>query len=272
VSDEPRRHRPIGDFSIYVRPPGDALMAALKVYLDDSGDSTNPKHQESVITVAGYVSNMDRWEHFEWLWADVLAGYEIPYLHMREWWNRDGIIYREIKNDAEREAHFFGDLIQTIKDTMLCAVSASVRLRDLRAFNQRECLNINALSFGLYACMIELRTRFPQDDIQIVIDKITKPQKHIGLAVQYAEMDTFEALRADEIPITPLGKTESFKTILPIQAADFLAWEVRKYGNDRMGWIPPDKGEKESFSAHYHEWAKDFEGRSGRKPLERFPE
>jgi hypothetical protein len=248
--------QPIATLSPYVSPPGDALVALLKVYIDDSGDSTDPNHQDSVITVAGYVADIDRWKRFEWLWNDVLEGYEVPYLHMKEWWDRDGNIYRNIKSDPEREANFFGDLIQTIKDTMLCAVSASIRLRDLRAFNERERLDLNAFAFGLYACIIELRPKFPNDEIQIIIDKITKPQKHIGLAVQYAEMDTFADLRADELPITPLGKDESFKTILPIQAADFLAWEVRKHGNDRIGWIPPDGDiDQAGMVADYIKWA-----------------
>jgi hypothetical protein len=232
-------------------------VAVLKVYIDDSGDSTDPKQRDLVLTVAGYVSNIDRWKRFEWLWNDVLEGYEVPYLHMKEWWDRDGTIYRNIKSDPEQEAHFFGDLVQTIKDTMLCAVSASIRLRDLHVFNEREGLNLNAYAFGLYACIIELRTKFPKDEIQIVVDKIAKPHKHIDLGKQYAETDTFEDLKADEIPITPLGKEESFKTILPIQAADFLAWEVRKYGNDRISWIPPDKGDKESFRADYRKWAEE---------------
>jgi Protein of unknown function (DUF3800) len=249
--------RPIETFHVLVSPPGDALMAMLKVFIDDSGDSTDPNHQDLVLTVAGYISDIDRWKRFEWLWKDVLDGYDVPYLHMKEWWNRNGAIYRNIKGWPEREAHFFGDLIQTIKDTMLCAVSSSIRLKDLRAFNEREGLALDAVAFGLYTCILEIQTKFPNDDIQIVIDKTNKAQKLIGLAVQYAEMDTYDDLRADELSITPIGKEESFKTVLPIQAADFLAWEVRKYGNDRVGWIPPDQGTQQEFNEDYYRWADE---------------
>ncbi len=232
-------------------------MALLKVYLDDSGSQTDPNLQDSVLVVGGYVADIHHWKKFEWLWDDVMQGYEVPYLHMKEWWNEDKEIYRSLKDDVERQIHFFGDLIQTIKDTMFCAVSASIRLRDLRAVNAKHGLNLNAFSFGLYACILALREYYPNDELQIVIDKITKPHKHIQIAKDYAETDTYQDLNPQAIPITPIEEPDSFKNILPIQAADFLAWEVRKYGHETVGWLPPLKGTREDFRADYAKWVTE---------------
>jgi hypothetical protein len=56
--------------------------------------------------MAGYFSDADQWNVFERQWAEVLEGYEVPYLHMKEWWNNDGI-YKELKAHPKREASFF---------------------------------------------------------------------------------------------------------------------------------------------------------------------
>ena len=47
---------------------------------------------------------------------------------MKEWWNRDGI-YKELKEDAQKEALFFSDLVNVIeKHTEFC-ISATIVLR-----------------------------------------------------------------------------------------------------------------------------------------------
>jgi hypothetical protein len=47
-------------------------MEPLKLYVDDSGDETDRQH--SVVAVAGYLSNVDRWRVFERQWNEVLEG------------------------------------------------------------------------------------------------------------------------------------------------------------------------------------------------------
>ncbi len=249
-------------------PPGNALMGIFKVYVDDSGDAPDPQH--SVVSVAGYVSDVEHWSRFESQWLDVLQDHNVPYLHMKEWWDREGI-YKEIKKDKDREANFFASLVRVIEENTTYCVSASIKLDDLRRFNAEAYLNLDTYSFALYACMIELRVGYPDEDIEIVIDKITKPYKRIGMAKRYAEMDTYADLKPSTISILPLEKEDSFKTILPIQAADFMAWELRKICDERKNWVPEDgvRGSLESVNADYHRWAEDFASKHDRRPRQR---
>ena len=53
---------------------GARLVTALTAYLDAGRTS-------SVLTVAGYVSDDDRWQSFEAEWQDILAGYGIEFFH-----------------------------------------------------------------------------------------------------------------------------------------------------------------------------------------------
>jgi hypothetical protein len=75
------------------------------------------------------------------------------------------------------------------------------------------------LEFALYVCLIDLRKRYADDDIEIVIDRISTPYERIQLAKQYARTDTFEDLKVENIQMFPLEKTDSFKKIFPMERA-----------------------------------------------------
>jgi Protein of unknown function (DUF3800) len=261
--------RPIENLHFLVSPSWDALMATLKVYSDDSGDENDPQH--SFVAVAGYVSTVEKWPRFELEWNEILVGYEVPYLHMREWVNKDSKIYKHLKDDDERQASFFGDLAQCVKDNTVFSVNSVVKLADLREFNIESGLQLDAYAFGLYGCIVELREKCPDDEIEIIIDKIDKRYKRAGLADQYARTDTFADLKPDLLPIMPLAKSDSFKTVLPIQAADFLAWELRKVSEDRKGWIPSEesRASRDGVNADYWQWAAQYEREHGKKPRQR---
>ena len=108
-------------------------MALLKVFADGSGDPADP--QPSMMSIAGYVAKPEEWGLFEFEWDATLKMHRVPYLHMKEWWNRDGI-YKQLKEDAQKEALFFSDLVNVIeKHTEVC-VSATIVLRDFERFNE----------------------------------------------------------------------------------------------------------------------------------------
>jgi hypothetical protein len=78
-------------------------------------------------------------------------------------------------------------------------------------------------------------------------------------------------LKADLITITPLEKSDSYSKILPIQAADFMAWELRKAYEDRREWEPSEeaRGSMDALNADYQEWAQSFLKKYGRLPRQR---
>jgi hypothetical protein len=89
----------------------------------------------------------------------------------------------------------------------------------------------------LYVCLIDLRKRYADDDIEIVIDRISTPYKRIQLAKQYARTDTCEDLKVENIQMFPLEKTDSFKKIFPIQAANFMAWGTQENQRRAKGLV-----------------------------------
>jgi hypothetical protein len=257
------------DLSPFVDPPGGTLMGILKAYVDDSGDDRDAQH--SVVSIACYLSHADQWRVFEREWREVLEGYEVPYLHMKEFWNRDKDTYRHLKEDQNRQKNFFADLVQVVGDNINYCFSAVVRIEDIKKFNREFSVELDTFSFALYAAVVSLREIYVSEDIHIVIDKITKPQKRIDLAKQYIRTDTFKDLNSDCLTITPLEKDESFVDVLPIQASDFMAWELRKAYEDRKEWEPTEESRlsKGALKEHYDEWAQSFLKQHGRLPRQR---
>jgi hypothetical protein len=243
-------------------------MVVLKAYLDDSGSADDPTH--SCITIAGYVSTVDGWDWFEHHWPRVLRRYNVPYLHMKELWNREGI-YKEMKETAGAETDFLAECIQTIQIATEFHVSATVRLADLCEFNKETRLKLEPSALALYGCLIELRSKYPDSGIEIFIDNITKPYLTIDKGRVYARLDTHTDLKVDSLMIASIGEGNSFKNILPIQAADFTAYEIRKHCEEHKTFKPTEESRVlgEQLNTSYLEWEIDFIRKNNRNPRNR---
>jgi hypothetical protein len=271
----PDKTRSLECFHVLVSPPGETLMAAIKadlrVYTEDSGDEPDPQHK--VIALASYLSELDRWKVFEREWREVLGDNHVPYLHMKEWWNEDRPIYKHLKSEPKKQETFFRDLAGVIKRNIRFCATSTVRLGDLRKFNDDHGLKIRAYSLALYGCIIELRNEVKDDNLSIIIDHISKPQRAIELAETYAKTDTWADLKVGKISIAPLKKekNENCKTVLPMQAGDWMSWELRKNATERISWEITTDDTKTQVTLYraYAEWKKKFTATHGREPRDR---
>lgn len=130
-------------------------MAIVKAYLDDSGTPEDPQH--TFLTVAGYVAEQGQWEEFEEDWLAALDEAKVPYLHMREFSNRDSEVYRELRADRLRHLNFMLDAVQVIADHIHYSVQTTIRLSDIQAFNVKRDVEIDPLAFAVYGCILQLR-------------------------------------------------------------------------------------------------------------------
>jgi hypothetical protein len=268
----PAQIRSLEFFHSLISPPGNATMAVvtkeMRVYVDDSGDEPDPQH--TVVALAAYMAELDQWKKFEGEWSEVLGDNQVPYLHMKEWWDEKKPIYQHLKASPAKAASFFGDLAGVIKRHINFCATATVRLADLRRFNAESNSQIEAYPLGLYGCIIELRQQVRHKDISIVIDRISKPHRAIDLAETYAKTDSYEDLKMGAISIVPLKETESFKTVLPIQASDFMAWELRKASAERVTWqIKEEDVKTQGDLYHAHKaWRKKRTEEIGKEPYD----
>ena len=212
-------------------------MEILRAYLDSSGEDT-PQHK--VCSIAGFVTTVKKWRKFEKLWKQRLRDFKVPYLHMRQFVHYkppfDIFWDAELRKEKPERVSFLQTLTNIMEETDLRGIMSVVRLADIRRFNQEKGLNIDVLAFNLYILMGILALAKPNDQIEFIIDKLTKPGYTIEKAREYADTDINLNKCTDRIKVNIIGKDLSFKEIVPIQAADFLAWEIRKLIDSRDEW------------------------------------
>ncbi len=243
---EKAAHVPFYELSMTVGRFRERTMAAFKGYFDDSGKDDDAH----CVVIAGFVGDNAAWEIFEEKWLAVLRALEIPYMHMKEISDPKSPLHKFCGSENEVARNFlFANLIGAILRAKLWAFGALVRLPDLRQFNLERGRDVRAVPLALYGCMKEIALKEFPELVEGVIDRIDKPEKQIATAVEYAETDPYKIV-SDNVTMLPLKGNLSFKNVLPIQAADFLAWEIRKnHLQLSEWWNTEDRGKDDPVKA-----------------------
>jgi hypothetical protein len=239
----------------------------LKGYFDESGDANDVN--ETSVSVAGYLGPVEAWDHLESEWQSVLKKFDVPCLHMFQLKARSGPFSKWTKGDPkfdELEGNILAELAKAIGATGgLYGFGHTVDTRDLRKFNQEFGMKVKAKAFALAHCLLSLRAEFRLEDIELTLDRMTKPQNVIATATEYFSTDRRHADWMALPTLSPLPErgARSSKDVLPLQAADFLVWEARKdyelkrefldtvplligpnFGNEIMNWFLNDRMEQ----------------------------
>jgi hypothetical protein len=246
-------YRSMGSLSVYPNPRPDALMAVLKAYFDDSKSS-------GLLTIGGYLSDVDSWGRFESAWQQILDDFKAPYLHMKEFWDRDGI-YKHIKDVPVDEVTFFRRLVAVIKEHTKFCTQTTVILEDLDKFNLYHNLTLDAHSLAIYGCLLALQTTFPNGEMEVIFDKFEQACLRIATAENYLGSDVLAPLSRKQpfLSVYSLKKEDSWRTVLPLQAGDWIAWEMRKTCVDTLPWIKK-KGHdlNKDWVDDFHNWSQQF--------------
>lgn len=240
-------------------------MTALRAYLDDSGDGDSPG--ETHLTIGGYLAEEDGWKYFEPRWKRILDDAGVPWLHMKEFGNPNSIIYRHLKSQPAKEKAFMQAVISLIKESARGSVATTVLLDELQAFNIQHSLNIDPYAFAIYGCLFQLRSFHPNDEIEIVCDRFDNSVGRAAKALNYAKTDVAKGIKPELFTSVPLQKDESWRDVLPLQAADLIAWEVRKFRRERNTLKPP--GEIREDREAMHRWTLAWEAEQDKKPRDR---
>ncbi len=243
-------------------------MAILKAYFDDSG--ADKRSDDRLLTIAGYVSTVELWEKFDEAWDTALG--EFDYLHMKEFGDPNGI-YKSVKCDPKKEAAFMGGLVEIIAENTRMGVHTTVMLDDLRRFNREHNRHLNPYALAIHGCISMLQWKFPTVEIEVYFDKFDRASSLVEEGLSYTESDVYQPLKPNLLPVaTPIRKDESFKSVRPIQAADLLAWEMRKLLFDRLTWINGRdffQLSRRAVLESYARWVQEHTEKFGKQPRNR---
>lgn len=231
-------------------------MSTIKGYFDESGDDRDPQH--SALSVAGYLGPAEGWPVFDAEWRSVLREFDVPYLHMRELQHRRGAFKswgKGTSGEDDRTASFLGALAAVIGRAKLEAFGAVVVLSDLKRFNAETGADVDAKALGIYACALGIRERYKTGVMELVLDRMDEGRVKVDRARRYAETDLYYPFMRDfpEFRVLPKDDPDGSQNTPALQAADFLAWEVRKNYELKRPWF-----ENEDASPDSPDWGNSL--------------
>ena len=202
-------------------------LCMLQVYFDDSGKVD----QSPVQVLAGYLASAESWANFSVVWQSILDDYKIEYFRMSQAW-RMARMYRHLSSIQRDEMII--RLIRCIHDHVERAFAVSVPF-DAHAhwmgsneFPDNQSLRAYTGAFWFAMCSVYkygYDQRFDQP-IEVIFDE----QGGESMPKILASVDQFREVSAVHFPNyrIPFPQFKEDKDTLPLQAADLVAWLVRR--------------------------------------------
>ena len=225
----------------------------LIAYMDESGDHDRLGKEpgSEIAVIAGYVATKDQWLRFEWRWNNVLTKFGVRVFHASECAHR--------KNEFsgwsdEKRTDFHVQLARVINENILVGIGGVVLLSDYNSVLPDWAKGeVKHPYYFCFAVMMRTLRQFregflPAEPIDFVFDRKKSFEGVLS--------DMFNNLR-DNSPNHRgrLGEV-SFRAkdeVIQLQAADYLAYEVRRYAADQfIGSARPTRKTMESLMSDRH--------------------
>jgi hypothetical protein len=206
-------------------PPEACLVALISGYFDDSQSTGD------VWVVAGYVGYANQWEHLGRMWDEALRAHDVPYFHKREMADPAGAFAKWLPPEDHQEevVAFFKDLVGAIRRCGVHIITSAVWVKDLERFNSEKGLILEPYPLAAYSCMSQIALKHGDVPVTAVFDRVEKVDDKLRKARLYADTDrhAYPGL-CNLVTSIPLEAGLTSRTVPALQAADLIAWEVRK--------------------------------------------
>jgi hypothetical protein len=197
-------------------------MLKLIGYMDETGHSKDERQR--FVGVAGLVAPAENWEAFERKWKQALSDFKIPYFHMKDFASRRR--YYEGWSEQKRRK-LLGKLLRIIATTNPFPVGAIISLDDYRSFSaEDQKLMGDPYHFCLMGCVYLPSWRTENDPPDVRVSIIFGEQ----LEFKYMAGQLLEDFKQN-YPAAKRFDPPAFgdmKEVVPLQAADIVAYELHK--------------------------------------------
>ena len=196
---------------------------ALKIFLDGSGQSEDASNQ--FLTLASIMASDDSWSTFEAAWSAALNRHGVPYSHMKELLRGEGPFH-----DWEDRAKiaFVKDLFNVMARMDrgdFLGSSLTVDLKDYRKLAKNPSVKpAEAVCIDFVMTHAFAHSRFSDGRAEIFFDRDESFIKHLERIWSRNKHDA-SSWAAYISTVAPVEMNE----VLPVQAADLLAWSVNRY-------------------------------------------
>lgn len=206
----------------------DGLFSMWTSYSDDS-------RQKGFIVIAGWIAPCVEWEAFEINWKIFLASYKVPYLHMKEFAHSRGP-YAKWENAPKFRARFMHDAWDVIEKHVrggFVSLVQDILFNRVNHFYELEEIVPNAYALAGRACM-EWTEQYAAQEKEPGRSVFDDPGSGDKCAlIRVADLTPkVPAPNFEPSHDIPHRKEGIRRGLVQLQAADFLAYEVRKYAVD----------------------------------------
>jgi hypothetical protein len=222
----------------------ESLVAMWSTYCDASGGTDQP-----VQVVAGLISTTARWKIFETDWRIALASFGVPYFHMKEFAHSRGP-FSDWKGQSQR-TRFLRTLIDIIASNVECGVGMLLPTHIFRSVDKIFCLSE------------ELRNPFSACAVMCIVHgqrvmKTTEMQYFFECGdVGRGDLEQILLKHGHPIPLfQPSRDRGQIRGVVPLQAADFLAYELLK--SYKIGESEPEWKHRESAKEFHKRVRGDY--------------
>jgi len=209
---------------------GRQLMASFTAYFDESGTHAG----SPVVAVAGFISTIERWRIVEKEWRTVLRMYKLDYFHMTDFENRRGPYQGWA--DGQRQT-VIKRLLGIIKRYVLSGFSAAVVTADYdRLSIDEQSRLVDPYTVCAFWCIRDVGgwlAELGRDDrVAHVFERGIRGAPRISEAFGRASDVALHEYRFGTLHFADK------RSLVPLQAADILAYEVWKHVPKRLGANP----------------------------------
>jgi hypothetical protein len=216
------------------------VMVMFKAYFDDSASD----EESRTLLLAGCVQKYSIWANFSVGWEAVLAeSPTIKYFHMREARKLEGEFARWKAKDRDAKIKRLAEVAASYNPWTITAWISRKEfdaiLKPIAPFTLRK-----PYLLLFYAAILKLAQWHYDDGVTLPVDYVFDEQGAIGTeaVIWYEHMKSWQKPEIAAL-MGSSPKFENDKMVLPLQAADMLAWHLRRHKDH------PDENESKSATA-----------------------
>jgi hypothetical protein len=204
------------------------VMSSYHLYCDAGGGEDH-----GFIVVAGYLSTFEKWNAFTAQWnCDLLGAFDVPYFHMKEF-SQSEKIFKSWKGNEPRRARFMataaGIIGNHVEEGFSCIVSYHAFDKVNKTYALSEAVGV-PYSLAARTCVARASLTIGRDkDVTYVFEDGDKGK---GELVRVMGRDGYPSpiFRPSRDTVSKSG--QKIRGVVPLQSADFAAYEIRKVYKD----------------------------------------
>lgn len=219
----------------------------ITAYFDESGSHAN-QDGVPVLSLGCYISTAEQWEHFAKEWREILNEYKIACFHAVDYENP---FCKDYENwDKGKKVWFYQRLQTVIKRRVKKGIAICIVLDDFTKVITGDYLKqlVSPYSFAARTCFEIIGEWSEKHNLQEPVACVFEAGSRKGGEVcdvfnrikTHYNLGTLSFADKKDVVISKRGVTTERKGILHLQAADILAYEIRKLARTTIGCMRDD--------------------------------